>query len=56
MGMCMYGVPLFKVVDIRYTFISRSVLGCRPVCSVRHSHWMTSVISLKSSVPLRSVR
>ncbi|XP_053480783.1 39S ribosomal protein L40, mitochondrial [Ictalurus furcatus] len=34
--------------------LTGSVLGCRPVCSVRHSHWMTSVISLKTSVPLRA--
>ncbi|KAG7332290.1 hypothetical protein KOW79_004124 [Hemibagrus wyckioides] len=28
--------------------------GCRPVSSVRHSHWITSVFSLKNSVPLRA--
>ncbi|KAF4070693.1 hypothetical protein AMELA_G00288410 [Ameiurus melas] len=34
--------------------LTGSVLGCRPVCSVRHSHWMPSVFSLKTSVPLRA--
>ncbi|GAA6102836.1 39S ribosomal protein L40, mitochondrial [Tachysurus ichikawai] len=36
--------------------LARQVLltGCRPVSSVRHSHWITSGVSLKTSVPLRA--
>ncbi|KAK3565977.1 hypothetical protein QTP86_024229, partial [Hemibagrus guttatus] len=36
--------------------LARQVLltGCRPVSSVRYSHWITSVFSLKTSVPLRA--
>ncbi|KAK3540181.1 hypothetical protein QTP70_027717 [Hemibagrus guttatus] len=41
-------------VDALRTFISGSVLRCRPVSSVRYSHWITSVFSLKTSVPLRA--
>ncbi|KAI5628994.1 39S ribosomal protein L40, mitochondrial, partial [Silurus asotus] len=35
-------------------FISSSVLRCMPLSSVRHSHWITSVFSLKTSLPLRA--
>lgn len=68
---CRYGVSfpkklfqthLSEIMDVRCphvdalrTFISGSVLRCRPVSSVRHSHWITSVFSLKNSLPLRSV-